>query len=43
MNTEETEIGFYLARAIIDNHEANLEINNQLGGETTSQIKVFHL
>ncbi len=43
MNTEGTESGFYLTRAIINNHEANLEADNPLEGEMTSQNKVFHL
>ncbi len=43
MNKEGTESGFYLARGIINNHEANVEIDNKREGETTLQINIFHL
>ena len=43
MNKEGTESGFYLARAIINNHKGNLEIDNNLEVETTAQINIFHL
>ncbi|MGD8535064.1 MAG: hypothetical protein PVF66_04375 [Candidatus Aminicenantes bacterium] len=43
MNRKATDIGLYLARAIINDYEANLEIDNELEGETTPQMNVFHL
>lgn len=42
MNNEATEIESYLARTIINDYEANLEIDNELEDETTPQINIFH-
>jgi hypothetical protein len=43
MNKKGTESGFYLARGISNDYEANFKIDNKQEGETTSQSKIFHL
>lgn len=43
MNKEGTESGFSSMRVIVNNHEANSEIDNKLEVETTAPINIFHL